>query len=73
MTDAESPAAPVTMRGRGADAESLRWLAVLGEDAPAREEGIADLHGLLVRDARAEVHRRGRNRPDGFRRTVVNV
>jgi RNA polymerase sigma-70 factor (ECF subfamily) len=59
MTETKPPAAPVTLPGRGRDAESQEWLAVLREGSPAREQGVADLHGLLLRAARAELHRRG--------------
>jgi RNA polymerase sigma-70 factor (ECF subfamily) len=55
----ETQSTAPTMSGRGSDGESQRWLAVLREDSPVREQGIADLHGLLLRAARAELHRRG--------------
>lgn len=58
MTETESSSAPMTMRGRDSNSESQRWLAILHEDSPVRERGIADLHGLLLRAARAELHRR---------------
>jgi RNA polymerase sigma-70 factor (ECF subfamily) len=47
------------MPGRGADADSQRWLSVLRDDSPERERGVTELHGLLLRAARAELHRRG--------------
>ena len=43
---------------RVVDDESARWLAALGVGAPAREQALGDLHALLLRIARAEVHRR---------------
>jgi RNA polymerase sigma-70 factor (ECF subfamily) len=58
MTDTQSPVA-VAASGRGLDAESLRWLAVLRDGSPEREHGIGELHALLLRAARAELHRRG--------------
>jgi RNA polymerase sigma-70 factor (ECF subfamily) len=58
MTETQSPAPPA-IAGRGSDGESQRWLAVLREGSPEREQGIADLHALLLRAARAELHRRG--------------
>ena len=48
---------PVT--AAGLDAESAWWLGVLAETGPRREAGLARLHELLVRVARAEVARRG--------------
>jgi RNA polymerase sigma-70 factor, ECF subfamily len=42
----------------GLDAESRAWLESLHDDGPAREEGIARLHGLLLRAARFEAARR---------------
>lgn len=58
MVETESPAASVTLPSRGSDAESQRWLAVMRADSPLRDQGIAELHGLLLRAARAELHRR---------------
>jgi RNA polymerase sigma-70 factor (ECF subfamily) len=58
MTETQSPATVATS-GRGSDAESQRWLAMLRDGSPEREQGIADLHALLLRAARAELHRRG--------------
>lgn len=52
------PTTAATLPGRVSDPESRRWLAVLHVEAPNREQGIAELHALLVRVARAEVHRR---------------
>ena len=42
----------------GADAESRRWLARLRSEGAERANAVADLHGLLLRAARFEVHRR---------------
>jgi RNA polymerase sigma-70 factor, ECF subfamily len=44
--------------GPALDAQSREWLRVLGADGPERDEGIARLHALLLRVARAEVARR---------------
>ena len=43
----------------GPDADSAEWLRVLAGTGPQREEGLARLHALLLRIARAEVARRG--------------
>jgi RNA polymerase sigma-70 factor, ECF subfamily len=58
MTDTGSPRAPASISARSSDGESQRWLAVLSEDSSTREQSIAELHGLLLRAARAELHRR---------------
>ena len=58
MTETQSPAT-VAPSGRDSDSESHRWLTVLRDGSPDREQGIADLHALLLRAARAELHRRG--------------
>ena len=57
--------APVTL-GAGAgpndrepDEDTAQWLAALGETSPAREDAIGRLHEMLLRVARAELHRRG--------------
>lgn len=42
----------------GADAESRRWLARLRSDGAERTNAVAELHNLLLRAARFEVHRR---------------
>jgi RNA polymerase sigma-70 factor (ECF subfamily) len=55
MTETPSPA---TSAGLGSTDDSQRWLAVLRADSPAREHGITELHGLLLRAARAELRRR---------------
>jgi RNA polymerase sigma-70 factor (ECF subfamily) len=41
------------------DADSAEWLRVLSTDGPRREEGLARLHGMLLRIARNETYRRG--------------
>jgi RNA polymerase sigma-70 factor, ECF subfamily len=61
---AASPAT-ATATGHGSDVDSQQWLAVLREDSPSREEGIAELHGLLLRAARAELQRRSALRISG--------
>ena len=43
----------------GPDVDSAEWLRVLAGTGPQREEGLARLHALLLRIARAEVARRG--------------
>lgn len=45
--------------GRALDAESRSWVQGLRSTAPERESALARLHGLLLRAARHEVHRRG--------------
>ena len=40
------------------DEEAQRWLVALRGPAPAREEALAELHGMLLRGARFELHRR---------------
>jgi RNA polymerase sigma-70 factor (ECF subfamily) len=42
----------------GADAESRRWLERLRSDGAERANAVAELHDLLLRAARFEVHRR---------------
>ncbi len=59
MSETQLPAPLAMNSGRGSGGESQRLLAVLREDSPVREQGIAELHGLLLRAARAELHRRG--------------
>jgi RNA polymerase sigma-70 factor (ECF subfamily) len=59
MTETQSPAPPAVASPRSSDAESQRWLAVLSGGSPDREQGLGDLHALLLRAARAELHRRG--------------
>jgi RNA polymerase sigma-70 factor (ECF subfamily) len=59
MTETQSPATPMTLPGQSSDAESQRWLAALRQDSPGHEQGVAELHSLLLRAARAELHRRG--------------
>ncbi len=46
--------------GRGADGESLEWLAALSAAGHRREDAIERLHALLLRAARFEVARRRR-------------
>jgi hypothetical protein len=73
MTETQSPATPGTISGCGADAESQRWLAVLREDSPAREQSIADLHGLLLGKMKDMGPAASRRSPDimfEFRRVV---
>jgi RNA polymerase sigma-70 factor, ECF subfamily len=41
------------------DAESARWVSALTRAGPEREAALARLHGLLLRIAHAEMHRRG--------------
>jgi RNA polymerase sigma-70 factor (ECF subfamily) len=65
MTETQSSAAAVTAPGRCSDAESQRWLTLLRDESQEREQAIAELHELLLRAARAELHRRG----DGTRIT----
>ncbi len=55
---AAQPAFPELTPHREPDPESSGWLSVLREDAPDRQQGIAKLHAMLVRAARAEVSRR---------------
>jgi RNA polymerase sigma-70 factor (ECF subfamily) len=43
---------------RETDPESGRWLTILREDEPGRDQGIAELYAMLLRAARAEVSRR---------------
>jgi RNA polymerase sigma-70 factor (ECF subfamily) len=60
MTDAQSPVPPAAAgSGKSFDAESQRWPGVLREGSLEREQGIAELHALLLRAARSELHRRG--------------
>ncbi len=42
----------------GADVESRRWLLRLRSEGPERANAVAELHDLLLRAARFEVHRR---------------
>lgn len=44
--------------GRGLDAESRSWVEGLRSEGREREAALARLHGLLLRAARHEVHRR---------------
>jgi RNA polymerase sigma-70 factor, ECF subfamily len=46
-------------RQTGADAESRAWLERLRADGPERDQALGDLHELLLKAARFEVHRRG--------------
>jgi RNA polymerase sigma-70 factor (ECF subfamily) len=45
-------------RDRSSTRTSQAWLAALRSDGPAQRQAIADLHALLVRAARFEIHRR---------------
>jgi RNA polymerase sigma-70 factor, ECF subfamily len=48
---------------RGApDKETMQWLSELSGSGPAREQALAQLHGLLLRVARAELNRRAARR-----------
>lgn len=58
MAAIRSTAQPTTVPASESDSESRRWLTVLDADAADRERGVAELHSMLVRVARAEVHRR---------------
>jgi RNA polymerase sigma-70 factor (ECF subfamily) len=49
---------PVTRAGESASADSQRWLTALRGPPALREEALAELHGLLLRGARHELHRR---------------
>jgi RNA polymerase sigma-70 factor (ECF subfamily) len=40
------------------DEDSQAWLAALAPGAPGHDAAVADLHGLLLRGARFELHRR---------------
>jgi RNA polymerase sigma-70 factor (ECF subfamily) len=51
---------------RELDPESARWVAMLS-DSRARESGVRELHGLLLRAARREVRRRAAGTPVGGR------
>ena len=48
----------VDTSARGLDPESAEWLRVLGARGADRDDGVAQLHALLLRIGRAEVHRR---------------
>jgi RNA polymerase sigma-70 factor, ECF subfamily len=47
-----------TARPAGADVASGAWLRRLRADGPEREQALGELHELLLRAARFEVHRR---------------
>jgi RNA polymerase sigma-70 factor (ECF subfamily) len=51
VTDASIPAAV-------AGGDSQAWVAALSGAGPARDQALAELHGLLLRGARFELHRR---------------
>jgi RNA polymerase sigma-70 factor (ECF subfamily) len=59
MTECSRREASATQHGRAADAESQRWLTELRDDSAGRQQSIAELHTLLLRAARSELHRRG--------------
>lgn len=58
MTETESHGSVARSSARSTSADSQRWLCVLRADSPEREQGVAELHGLLLRAARAELQRR---------------
>jgi RNA polymerase sigma-70 factor (ECF subfamily) len=49
---------PVTVAVMARPDDSERWLTALRSAGPAREEAVAELHALLLRGARFELHRR---------------
>lgn len=51
-------ATPPTLSGGDLDADFAQWLQELGGESTMRENALARLHGLLLRIARGEVHRR---------------
>ncbi len=49
--------------GRELDPDSAQWLSALRSTGPARELALAQLHTLLLRVARSELHRREGRHP----------
>jgi RNA polymerase sigma-70 factor (ECF subfamily) len=59
MITTQAPVTSGAASGVAVDEVTRQWLIVLSADSPTRDEGIADLHTMLLRVARAELRRRG--------------
>ena len=51
--------------GCGPNTDTAQWLAALAGTGPTREDAIGRLHQMLLRVARAELHRRGQHPVNG--------
>ncbi|MGH9088227.1 MAG: RNA polymerase subunit sigma-70, partial [Acidimicrobiales bacterium] len=66
MASTDPSSGPRATTAPGLDAESTAWVASLGDTGTVKEAAVVRLHELLLRIARAEVHRRsGRLRLTG--------
>ncbi|MEP6630617.1 MAG: sigma-70 family RNA polymerase sigma factor [Lapillicoccus sp.] len=59
MSPTDPPDLPRPARPDSSGRSEVDWVAALGGQGPRREVALAELHGILVRIAHAEVRRRG--------------